>query len=150
MSLNTPSNAPHLADLASELDRFSTLLEQEAAALGSGTADALAPLIAQREAMNRRLASLWQALLDSVGLPAGAALATVRERCGGEAWHQVEQQLQRTERMNRLNSRLIDEQLRRTQAAVQVLQSAAGNRTLYGADGRMSDFSNLNRTIDTA
>ena len=77
MSLNTPSNAPHLADLASELDRFSTLLEQEAAALGSGKADALAPLIAQREVMNRRLASLWQALLDSVGLPAGAALATV-------------------------------------------------------------------------
>ena len=145
MILNTPSNAPHLADLASELDRFSTLLEQEAAALGSGKADALAPLIAQREVMNRRLASLWQALLDSVGLPAGAALATVRERCGGEAWQQVEQQLQRTERMNRLN-----EQLRRTQAAVQVLQSAAGNRTLYGADGRMSDFSNLNRTIDTA
>jgi flagellar biosynthesis/type III secretory pathway chaperone len=65
-------------------------------------------------------------------------------------WQETEAQVHRAEQLNRLNSKLIDEQLRRTQAAAQVLRAAAGGRTLYGADGRMSDSLIQNRSIDTA
>jgi flagellar biosynthesis/type III secretory pathway chaperone len=143
----------HLDALARELAAFASLLEQEAAALAANQADALTPLINDREAANRRLAGLWQGLTDSLGLPVTAGLAALREQCLGqapEAWRQVEEMAHHAERMNRLNSRLIDEQLRRTQAAVQVLRSAAGSRMLYGADGRMSEFLNPNRSIDSA
>jgi flagellar biosynthesis/type III secretory pathway chaperone len=44
---------------------------------------------------------------------------------------------------------LIEEQMRRTQAAMQVLQSAS-SRGLYGADGRMNDLLNTTRSIDSA
>jgi flagellar biosynthesis/type III secretory pathway chaperone len=139
--------------LAQELGAFISLLEQEAAALAANQADALTPLIEQRETVNRRLAGLWQALTGAAGLPGSSGLAVLREHCIGlvpEGWRQVEELARHAERLNRLNSRLIDEQLRRTQAAVQVLRSAAGSRMLYGADGRMSDLLNPNRSIDIA
>lgn len=142
-----------LDTLAQELDAFISLLEQEAAALSANQADALVPLIEQREGANRRLAGLWQDLTSELGMPATAGLAGLREHCIGlapEEWRQVEEMARHAERLNRLNSRLIDEQLRRTQAAMQVLRSAAGNRMLYGADGRMSELLNSNRSIDTA
>ncbi|PIV89171.1 MAG: hypothetical protein COW48_01840 [Hydrogenophilales bacterium CG17_big_fil_post_rev_8_21_14_2_50_63_12] len=147
------STIAHLDALARELSAFINLLEQEAAALATNQADALAPLIAQRETTNRRLADLWQALTRELALPATTTLAALREHCdvlAPEAWRQVEDRARHAERLNRLNSLLIDEQLRRTQAAVQVLRSAAGSRTLYGADGRMSDSLNPKRSIDTA
>jgi flagellar biosynthesis/type III secretory pathway chaperone len=139
--------------LAQELGAFISLLEQEAAALAANQADALIPLIEQRESANRRLAGLWQDLTGAVGLPGSTALAGLREHCIGlapEGWRQVEELARNAERLNRLNSRLIDEQLRRTQAAVQVLRNAASSRMLYGADGRMSDLVNFNRSIDSA
>ncbi|MDD5388215.1 MAG: flagellar export chaperone FlgN [Gallionellaceae bacterium] len=145
--------AAHLDALARELATFISLLEQEAAALAANQADALTPLISQREAANRRIASLWQTLTSSFGQPASTGLSALREQCIGlapESWRQMEEMTRHAERMNRLNSRLIDEQLRRTQAAVQVLRNAAGSRTLYGADGRMSESLNPNRSIDTA
>lgn len=143
----------HLDALARELTAFINLLEQEAAVLAANQADALTPLVAQREATNRRLAGLWQALTGALGLPDTAGLSVLRERCAGlapEGWRQVEEMARHAERMNRLNSRLIDEQLRRTQAAAQVLRNAAGSRALYGADGRMSESLNPNRSIDSA
>jgi flagellar biosynthesis/type III secretory pathway chaperone len=139
--------------LAQELGAFISLLEQEAAALAGNQADALTPLIGQREIANRRLAGLWQGLTGELGVPVTTGLAGLREHCIGvapEGWRQVEEMARHAERLNRLNSRLIDEQLRRTQAAVQVLRSAAGSRMLYGADGRMSDLLDTNRSIDTA
>ena len=143
----------HLDALARELGAFISLLEQEAAALAANQADALSPLVAQREAANLRLAELWQGLTNSLGLPATTGLATLRTHFLGEmpeSWREVEEMARHADRMNRLNSRLIDEQLHRTQIAVQVLRDAAGNRTLYGADGRVSEFLNPNRSIDTA
>ncbi len=145
--------AAHLDALARELTAFISLLEQEAAALAANQADALTPLISQREAANRRIASLWQALTSGLGQSATSSLAELREQClrlAPESWRQVEGMARHADRMNSLNSRLIDEQLRRTQAAVQVLGNAAGSRTLYGADGRMSEFLNPNRSIDSA
>ncbi|MDO9227316.1 MAG: flagellar protein FlgN [Pseudomonadota bacterium] len=145
--------AAHLEALARELEVFIDLLEREASALGANQADALAPLTMQRESTNRRLADLWRDLTRALGLPATTRLDALRESSLGvapDAWRQVEELARHADRMNRLNSRLIDEQLRRTQVAVQVLRNAAGGRALYGADGRVSDLFNPNRSIDSA
>jgi flagellar biosynthesis/type III secretory pathway chaperone len=143
----------HLDALADELDAFHRLLEEESAVLAANQADALNPLIARREVANRRIAELWQGLAGSLGLTAGAGLDVLRQQCmsaAPEAWRRMEELAHQVERMNRLNSRIIDEQLRHTQAAVQVLRNAAGSRTLYGSDGRVSEFLNPHRSIDTA
>lgn len=145
--------APQLDALARELTTFIDLLEQESAALAANQADALGPLTTQRDGMNRRIASLWLNLTGSLGLPGSSPFSTLGERClalAPDAWRQVEELARHAERMNRLNSRLIDEQLRRTQVAVQVLRNAAGGRTLYDADGRVSDLFQSNRSIDSA
>ncbi len=144
---------PQLDALARELAAFIELLEQEATALAASQADALGPLTARRDSMNRRIASLWLNLTGSLGLPDSSPFTVLGERClalAPDAWRQVEELARHAERMNRLNSRLIDEQLRRTQVAVQVLRNAAGGRTLYDADGRVSDLFQSNRSIDTA
>lgn len=139
--------------LTHELAAFIDLLEREAAALAANQADALEPLTARREQANRRLAEAWRNLTAGLGEPATATLEILRARgltTAPEAWRQVEELARHAERMNRLNSRLIDEQLRRTQTAVQVLRDAAGGRALYGADGQVSNLFNSNRSIDTA
>lgn len=148
--MNTP---PHLQALAQALVSFIQLLEREAAVLAANQADDLPPLIEQREVANRQLASHWQALAKELHLSSDAPLAALRARCrelDPEAWGHVEESIRHAERMNRQNSRLIDELLRRTQAAVQVLRNAAGGRTLYGADGQVSDLYPTNRSIDSA
>lgn len=140
-----------LTGLKLELAGFLGLLEEEAAALASGRADDLDALTQRRDAANRSLAARWRALATHLNLAADANLDAVRERCAAlPEWAETEALAQQSARLNRLNSKLIDEQLRRTQAAVQVLRNAAGNRTLYGADGRMSDFSDLHRNIGSA
>ena len=139
--------------LVRELGAFIGLLEQEAEVLAANRTDALSPLIAQRDGMNQRLASLWKSLTQSLGMPATANLTTLRECCqrsAAESWRQVEEMTRHAEKMNRLNSRLIDEQLSRTQLAIQILRNAAGSRTLYGANGRVSELHNPNRSIDSA
>jgi flagellar biosynthesis/type III secretory pathway chaperone len=144
---------PHIDALARELEAFIDLLEREASALAANQADALSPLTTQRDSTNRRLTALWLNLTGSLGLPGDSSLATLSEHCfalAPDAWRKLDELARHAERMNRLNSRLIDEQLRRTQVAVQVLRNAAGGRALYGADGRASDLFNPNRSIDTA
>ena len=147
------SCATLVAELGRELDGFIALLEEEASALAAAQADALPPLLGRRDGINRRLATLWRHLAASLGLAENSRFDTLREKGqqqAPEGWRDMEERLRRAEMLNRLNSRLIDEQLRRTQAAVQVLRGAAESRMLYGADGRASDFLNPNRSIDKA
>lgn len=147
----TPAKA--LADLARELGDFIALLEEEAGILDSGQADALSPLTQRRELANRSIAGLWRELAVAARLPADTPLTHLRERVAGtapQAWTRVEELAQRVARMNRQNSLLIDEQLRRAQTAAQVLRGAAKSRVLYGADGLVSDLPSTQRSIDTA
>jgi flagellar biosynthesis/type III secretory pathway chaperone len=140
-----------LAGLRKALAGFLGLLEEEAAALAGGRADDLDALTARRDAANKSLAAHWRSLAANMGLPPDASLDDMRERCASlPDWAQTEDLARQAAQRNRLNSKLIDEQLRRTQAAVQVLRNAAGNRMLYGADGRMSDFPDLHRNIGSA
>lgn len=144
---------PLLTALARELQAFLTLLEEESAILERGDADALPPLTQQREQANRRIAGLWLDLARAAGLTRDASLTAMRQRVASsapEVWEQVEILARLAEARNRQNSRMIDEQLRRAQAAAQVLRGAAERRALYGADGLASDFFIPHRSIDTA
>ncbi len=143
-----------LKTLNRELEAFLALLEEETLALGKGDADRLGEITHARSGASQRLAELWRRLAEQLGLPADAGLPALRLRAWADAkpstdWQLLEKLTQEAARHNRVNGRLIEEQMRRTQAAMQVLQSAS-SRNLYGADGRLSDLLNINRSIDSA
>lgn len=145
---------PILKSLNQELEAFLALLEEEAFALGNGHAERLAELTQQRGNTSRRLAELWRSLAGQLGLPADAGLPALRLRACADGkpdadWQLLERLTHEAARLNRVNGRLIEEQMRRTQAAMQVLQSAS-SRNLYGADGHLSDLFNIKRSIDSA
>jgi hypothetical protein len=144
-----------LAGLTRELEAFLALLEEEASALAAGDSDRIGELVRLRQDASLRLAGHWKELADLLGLPPQAGFAALRDRAmagapPAPAWRNLESLTREAARLNQINGRLIEEQMRRNQAAMQVLQSAVSSRGLYGADGRVSDFPTLNRSIDTA
>ncbi|MEW5788696.1 MAG: flagellar protein FlgN [Pseudomonadota bacterium] len=144
-----------LAHLRRELEAFLALLEEEGKVLGVGNADLLTGLTEQRRTQSLRIADLWKRLAGQLGTLPQAGFEALRDKAlagkpATPAWQTVEGLVREAARLNQANGRLIEEQMRRNQAAMQVLRNAASSRTLYGADGRMSDFSNLNRSIDSA
>jgi flagellar biosynthesis/type III secretory pathway chaperone len=146
--------SPTLNTLNQALEAFLALLEEETIALASGNSERLSELTHQRHSTSQSLAELWRQLAEQLGLAANAGLPALRMRAFADAipsadWQLLEKLTADAARLNRVNGRLIEEQMRRTQAAMQVLQSAS-TRSLYGADGRFSDGLNLNRSIDSA
>jgi flagella synthesis protein FlgN len=144
-----------LAALIRELESFLALLEEEAMVLAAGNPDRLSELVSQRQHTSLRIAQLWKDLAGLLGLAPAAGFPALRDKAlagapPSRSWQLLEKLTHEASRLNHLNGRLIDEHMRRNQAAMQVLQNAAANRGLYGSDGRVSDFPNLNRSIDTA
>jgi flagellar biosynthesis/type III secretory pathway chaperone len=149
------STASPLDPLLLDLEAFVTLLETESKALAAGDADRLTTLSGERQTLGLGIAERWKALAAGLGLSPGAGFAALREK--GEAlqpdparWGKLDNLAREASRLNQINGRLIEEQLRHNQAAIQVLQRAATHRGLYGADGRVTDFLNGNRSIDSA
>lgn len=145
---------PSLKAVNQGLEVFLALLEEEAIALASGNSDRLGELTHDRHSASQHLTEHWRRLAELLGLPADAGLPALRIRAFADmtpsaAWQRLEKLTHEAARLNRVNGRLIEEQMRRTQAAMQVLQSAS-SRSLYGADGRLSDILNVNRSIDSA
>ncbi len=152
----TPLN-DRIALLARDLRALLALLEKEALALGSGDADGLSRLLAERQALSLGIADHWKAVAAQLGMPPGSGFAALRDKAlsappprATAAWRELESLSRDASRLNQVNGRLIEEQMRRNQAAMQVLQSAAANRGIYGSDGRVADFLHVNRSIDTA
>jgi len=145
-----------LNNLNQTLADFVSLLEEEAVALAAQDADRLAALLPKRNAMHGTLAERWLKLAGLAGAENNPSLIVLREAFFGEqqrptaAWQQLEQLAHASDRLNRVNAKLIDEQMRRTQAALQVLQSTLTSRGVYGANGRVSDMFKINRSIDSA
>lgn len=144
----------HLNPLNQKLESFLALLEEEALALASGNSEQLETLTQQRLNVSLQLAEDWRRLAEQLGLPANSSLPSLRLRAFSDSqptanWQRLEKLTHEASRLNRVNGRLIEEQMRRTQAAMQVLQSAS-SRSLYGADGRMNDLLNTTRSIDSA
>jgi len=145
---------PRLKTLNRELESFLALLEEEATALASGNSERLEALTHQRHSGSQNLAELWQQLTEQLGLPANAGLPALRLRAFSDSypsldWLRLEKLTHEAAHLNRVNGRLIEEQMRRTQAAMQVLQSAS-TRSLYGSDGRLNDTLIHHRSIDSA
>lgn len=143
-----------LDTLNQQLESFLALLEEEAIALASSHSDRLVELTHLRHSASRNLAEHWQRLAEQLGLPADAGLPALRMRAFADSppsadWQRLEKLTEAAARLNRVNGRLIEEQMLRTQAALQVLQSAS-SRNLYGADGRLNDILNIHRSIDSA
>lgn len=145
---------PNLKSLNRELEAFLALLEEEAIALASGNSERLGELTLMRQNGSQNLTEHWRKLAEQFGLPADAGMPALRLRAFVDGyptaeWRRLEKLTQEAARLNLVNSRLIEEQMRRTHAAMQVLQSAS-TRSLYGADGRLSDTLTNNRSIDSA
>lgn len=153
----TPLN-DRLAALIRDMQSFLALLEEEALALASGDSDGLSRLASERQNLGLSIAGHWKTVAGFLGMSPGEGFAALRDKAmaanspasRSTAWHELENLSREASRLNQVNGRLIEEQLRRNQAAMQILQTAAANRGLYGADGRVTDFLNVNRKIDTA
>jgi flagellar biosynthesis/type III secretory pathway chaperone len=143
-----------LKTLNQELELFLALLEEESIALASDNSEHLERLTHQRHKGSQNLAELWQQLAEQLGLPADAGLPAFRlcafsDSDPSQDWLHLEKLTHAAAHLNRINGRLIEEQMRRTQAAMQVLQSAS-TRSLYGSDGRLNDTLIQHRNFDSA
>jgi len=145
-------NAP-LAALIETLKEFNAFLDDEAQALASQDTDRLSALLPRRHALHQNLANRWSALAQAAGLPPSTPLSELEARVHAHpappgAWRDLVKLVHASDRQNQVNGKLIEEQMRRTQVALQLLRNSAASRGVYGADGRLSDFSSLNRPID--
>lgn len=147
-----------LATLIRDMKSFVALLEEEASALASGDSERLSRLVSERQNLSLGIVDHWKTVASLLGISPQAGFAALRDKAQADtapasrspAWHELEDLAHEASRLNQINGRLIEEQLRRNQAAMQILQNAAANRGLYGADGRVTDFLNINRKIDSA
>lgn len=146
-----------LGALIRDMKSFLALLEEEAVAVASGDSEGLSRLVSERQNLGLDIAEHWKIVAALLDMSPQEGFAALRDKAlaaspasRSPAWHELENLAREASRLNQVNGRLIEERLRRNQAAMQILQTAAANRGLYGADGRVTDFLNINRTIDTA
>jgi flagellar biosynthesis/type III secretory pathway chaperone len=144
-----------LGQLNQTLTDLIALQEEEATALAAQNSETLTAMLPRRNEAHRRLASLWMKLAQLAGTDKPTGLVDLRERIfagnlPSNTWRLLEELVHASDRLNQVNGRLIEEQMRRTQTAMQVLQSTLASRGTYGADGRVSDFLKVNRKIDSA
>lgn len=151
-----------MSELHRRLDALSGLLRKlldtltrEGEVLQRGDTETLPELAAAKEACARGLATGWAAFSDALNLHPPVtrqaieqALDTQSEPGLVEAWSRIVDLIDETQRQNRLNGRLIEEQLRRTRSALDILQSAARQHALYGADGHSVELLSPQRSID--
>jgi flagellar biosynthesis/type III secretory pathway chaperone len=150
----TPFDAD-LQRLNQALSEFIAFLEEEAIALAAQDSARLEALLPRRGECHRKLAHGWMKLSDHAGTQKPSGLLGMRARLfangpTSDDWQRLEELVHTSDRLNRVNGRLIEEQMRRTQAAMQVLQNSISSRGVYGADGRVTDLFNVNRRIDSA
>jgi len=144
-----------MRELNAALTEFVAVLSSEGVALGKPDAQAISDLAVRKEGIGLELARLWRGLSIELGLQDTVGLPTLRDfvtrgSVPTETFDSLEHLCLQADRQNRINGRLIEEQISRTQVAMNILQQAAVNHSLYGADGRMVGMLNRNRSIDSA
>jgi len=125
------------ADLVARLIAF---LEQEQGALVSGNILQLEPLADEKEAALRALTVKGQerqALLLRLEISDVAGVRSwVRDKPDAcDAWVQLEDTLQKALVLNQFNGRVIDQGVKNSQQALNVLKTAAASTLGYGRDG---------------
>ena len=136
-----------------QLTAFIALLEEEAIALAAQNTDTLATLLPRRNEAHRQLAQAWTALASAAGITPTSPMPAVREalfaqRPPNPAWQTLEQLTHDADKLNRVNGRLIEAQMQRTETAMQVLRNNLAHRGVYGSDGRVSNVFQSTRSID--
>ncbi len=146
-----------LESLSNHLRALLDIIAAENRALERGDPESLPQLNQGKEDIARVLTRDWTSLTQGLGLSPPVSRASLEHALNdhpepglGEAWTRVQALIEETDRLNRLNGRLIDEQLRRTRGAIDILQAAASQRALYGADGYSVDLFSKSREIDEA
>lgn len=153
-----------MTDVAGQLDilfeRLSALQEalaRESEVLRSGSPDPLTELSQRKERLTQDVGRALTGIGAALELRRPVrrqhiqmALAARPDPRLSQAWQRILTLADETERLNRLNGRLIEEQMRRNQSALDILQSAAQGRSLYGADGHAVELFSHNRSIDEA
>lgn len=145
-----------LKALAEHLEAMRAALEAEGEALQRGEADALPDCVGRKEAQAKALIAVWGDLTARLGLAEASSPAIVEQAIAradpslSATWAGIVGLVDEIGRLNRLNGQLIQEQLRRTQTALEILQRAAGQAVLYDAAGRSIELFGSNRSIDEA
>lgn len=144
-----------LARLEEALGTFCKFLEEEALALAGQDAERLSAMLPQRDEIHRGLATRWLELAKLAGTDNPRGLADLRKRLFGQApppqtWLRLEELVHVSDRLNKVNGRLMEEQMRRTQVALRILQHSLSSRGVYDSGGRLTDVLNVNRRIDSA
>lgn len=145
-----------LQALVGHLAALRATLAAEGEALQRGDADALPACVDRKEAQAKALAAAWRDLTARLGLTESTSRAAVEQAIAcadpslSSTWSGIVGLVDEIGRLNRLNAQLIQEQLRRTQTALEILQTAAGQAAVYGADGRSIELFGSNRSIDEA
>jgi len=143
-----------LDELHSSLVEFVRLLERESEALQTIHADDLAAIVEQKIRWSEAASAAWNRLLLASGIDPRrgdsleatfSAVPALRTK-----WLEVRKLAETADRLNQSNNILIEAQLRRTRAALDVLQSAANRGSLYGANGEMVDVFQSRHTLDKA
>lgn len=148
--------APCLHALAEHLTAMRGAIAAEGEALQRGDADALPACVGRKEAQAKALVAAWGELTARLGLAEASSRAAVEQAIAridpslSATWAGIVGLVDEIGRLNRLNGQLIQEQMRRTQTALEILQTAAGQAALYGADGRSIELFAPNRSIDEA
>ncbi|MEW6677083.1 MAG: flagellar protein FlgN [Pseudomonadota bacterium] len=151
----TPELDTALGRLTATLTDFNSFLEEEAAALMGQDAERLSGLLPRRNELHRALAGAWLSLAKLAGTQEPRGLADLRARLFPQGplptqWTRLEALVHASDRLNQVNGRLMEEQMRRTQVALQILQNSVASRGVYGSDGRMAGLYATARTIDSA
>lgn len=147
---------PCFEALSSRLEALRATLAAEADALQKGDADTLPEYVGRKEDEARALVAAWGDLTARLGLSKGASREAVEQALVRTEpdltarWEGIVSLVDEVKRLNRLNGQLIQEQLRRTQTALDILQTVAGQGALYGADGHSIELFASNRSIDEA
>lgn len=143
-----------LEALAAHLEAMRAALEAEGEALQRGEADALPDCVGRKEAQAKALSAAWSDLTAQLGLPEASSRAVVGQAIAradpslSTTWAGIVGLVDEIRRLNRLNGMLIQEQLRRTQTALEILHRAAGQAVLYDAAGRSIELFAPQRSID--
>lgn len=131
-----------LLQLVERLNQLCQLLSEESHCLKEGKTEDLARLAALKAECARDLTNTWAAVISQLGLTpplTRAAFEQSLQRIADtrlrDIWFRIEKLIAETDRLNRQNGLIIEEQLGRTQRALEILQAAAMEQAIYGADG---------------
>lgn len=142
------AEAGQLDSLRAELTAFAGALDDEAAALAAPGQAGLAEAVAVKTQRAESVAERWRhtaAWLRAQGIPPGTMPAALQA-----GWSEILSLAARVKSLNERNAHLIEAQMLRTRAALDVLQSAARPVNLYGSDGYLDPGAGLGHSLDKA